>query len=242
MAASVSLGPGRLHSMQIVLVRHGEPEWVRDGLNIDDPPLTERGAQQARRLAHRLGQEHFDEILVSPLLRARQTAAPLLARLGRHEEIDPWLEEIRNPVWHGTPAEKAEAAFAEERSRAPQDQWRGIPGGEDVGAFVARIREGIGLFLAERGVEPAREDLPTWHLNDPALADRRILFISHAGTSSVSLCHVLGLTPVPWEWERFSLAHASVTRLQSFPVGGEHTFSLVKLSDVEHLPQELRST
>ena len=26
--------------MEIVLVRHGEPEWVRDGLNVVDPPLT----------------------------------------------------------------------------------------------------------------------------------------------------------------------------------------------------------
>ena len=28
--------------MELVLVRHAEPEWVRDGLNIDDPPLTDQ--------------------------------------------------------------------------------------------------------------------------------------------------------------------------------------------------------
>ena len=33
--------------MEIVLIRHGEPEWVRDGLNVVDPPLTERGHRQA---------------------------------------------------------------------------------------------------------------------------------------------------------------------------------------------------
>ena len=27
--------------MEIVLIRHGEPEWVRDGLAVVDPPLTE---------------------------------------------------------------------------------------------------------------------------------------------------------------------------------------------------------
>ena len=26
--------------MEIVLIRHGEPEWVLDGLNVDNPPLT----------------------------------------------------------------------------------------------------------------------------------------------------------------------------------------------------------
>ncbi len=68
--------------MEIVLIRHGEPEWVRDGLNVVDPPLTGRGLAQAERLAEALADESFDEILVSPLVRARQTAAPLLAALG----------------------------------------------------------------------------------------------------------------------------------------------------------------
>ena len=29
--------------MEFVLARHGQPEWVRDGFNVADPPLTERG-------------------------------------------------------------------------------------------------------------------------------------------------------------------------------------------------------
>ena len=66
--------------MELVLVRHGEPEWVRDGFSVDDPPLTTRGHEQAERLADRLAGEHFDQIYVSPMTRARQTAAPLLAR------------------------------------------------------------------------------------------------------------------------------------------------------------------
>ncbi|MGB0148772.1 MAG: histidine phosphatase family protein, partial [Ilumatobacteraceae bacterium] len=69
--------------MEIVLVRHGQPEWVKGGLNVVDPPLTDLGHRQAERLADALEGESFDEILVSPLTRARQTAAPLLLRLGR---------------------------------------------------------------------------------------------------------------------------------------------------------------
>ena len=63
-------------------MRHGEPEWVRDGLNVDNPPLTERGHRQAERVAEALTREVFDEIWVSPLVRAQQTAAPLLADRG----------------------------------------------------------------------------------------------------------------------------------------------------------------
>ena len=40
--------------MEITLIRHAEPEWVRDGLNVDNPPLTSRGHQQARLLADSL--------------------------------------------------------------------------------------------------------------------------------------------------------------------------------------------
>ncbi|MEQ9162579.1 MAG: histidine phosphatase family protein, partial [Ilumatobacter fluminis] len=89
--------------MEIVLVRHGQPEWVRDGRNVVDPPLTGLGLRQADAMARRLADESFDAVFVSPLQRARQTASPLYERLGRDEVIAPWLEEIRDPDWHGEP-------------------------------------------------------------------------------------------------------------------------------------------
>ena len=138
--------------MEIVLIRHGEPEWVRDGLAVVDPPLTERGHRQAERLARWLHDERFDEVLVSPLVRARQTAGPLLEALGSHEVIDPWLEEIRDPMWHGSPAEKAAEAYAELKGRPAEDRWHGLEGGESIRDFVARIRAGASTFLADRGV------------------------------------------------------------------------------------------
>jgi len=224
--------------VEIVLVRHAEPEWVREGLSVDDPPLTERGHDQAARLAERLASEPFDEVYVSPTMRTRQTAAPILDRLGRPQQIDEWLEEIRNPVWHGTPAEKAEQAFSEERRRPSRDRWNGLRGGEAVRSFVDRVRLGASLFLAERGIERALDDLPVWTVPDE---DRRILLIAHAGTNAVVICHLLGLEPVPWEWERFVLGHASITRLEALPTGEGQTFGLSRLSDVEHLPPELRT-
>ena len=76
-----------------------------------DPPLTERGSRQAERVAVALSGEVFDEIVISPLHRPRLTAAPLLAERGADEVIEPWLEEIREPNWHGTPAELARKAY-----------------------------------------------------------------------------------------------------------------------------------
>ena len=111
--------------MEIVLVRHAQPEWVRDGLNVVDPPLTALGHRQAKHLGAAMNDEIFDEVLVSPLARARQTAAPVLDALGRDEQIDEWLEEIRDPGWHGTPAERAEQAYP----RDARTSGRGTLGG-----------------------------------------------------------------------------------------------------------------
>lgn len=227
--------------MEIVLVRHAEPEWVRDGLNIDDPPLTGRGLAQAEHLAGRLARETFDEVLVSPLLRTRQTAEPILAAMGRDLVIEPWLEEIRNPVWQGTPAERAEAAWRAEREKKSHERWSGIDGGEAVSDFVDRINVGCSLFLEERGITRADTDLPVWHETAAHASEAKVLLVAHAGTNSVAICHMLGLSPTPWEWERFVIGHATVSRLETVPLGDGLTFALTRLSDNEHLPTQMRT-
>lgn len=224
--------------MELVLIRHGEPEWVRDGLNIVDPPLTERGARQAESVAAALAGEEFDEIVISPLLRPRLTAAPLLHQRGISEVIEAWLEEIREPNWHGTPAELARKAYDEERSRAAAARWEGLIGGEPSRDFVERVRAGATEFLADRGMYRSKQTLPVWHMDH---SDRRIAVFAHSGTNGVILCHLLGLDPVPWEWDRFVTGHASITRLVTMELGDGHTFSLTKLSDVEHLAPDDRT-
>jgi 2,3-bisphosphoglycerate-dependent phosphoglycerate mutase len=224
--------------MEILLIRHGEPEWVRDGCAIHNPPLTDRGRDQAEKLAAALRHDHFDEILVSPLVRARQTAAPLLEALGVDEVIDPWLEEIRDPMWHGSPAEKAAEAYAELKGRVSHERWNGLEGGESIRDFVARIRAGASSFLADRGVTRTDNDLPVWQIKEPGA---RIALIAHAGTNSVTIGHLLGLEPTPWEWDRFVLGHSSVSRVEALELEDGYTFSLTKLSDLEHLPRDERT-
>ncbi len=226
--------------MDIVLIRHGQPEWVRDGLNVVDPPLTELGRMQADRVGELLRDEAFDEIIVSPLLRARQTAAPLLAAQGREEAVEPFLHEIREPNWHGTPVELARSAYEEDRQRAAEDRWNGLAGGgEPPRDFVERVRAGAEVHWAARGMYRSRHMLPMWHLDRP---DLRVAIVAHAGTNGVLLCHLLGLDPVPWEWDRFVTQHASITRLSTMEMRDGHTFSLHRLSDVEHLPTDGRTS
>ncbi|MEZ5236627.1 MAG: histidine phosphatase family protein [Acidimicrobiales bacterium] len=122
--------------------------------------------------------------------------------------------------------------------RPAHRRWEGLDGGEPVRDFVERVHRDMQLFLAERGIAPAREDLPVWRIAEPG---RKILLIAHAGTNAVAFGHLLGLQPVPWEWERFVLGHASISRIESLATGDGHTFSLTKLGDVEHLNLEERT-
>lgn len=224
--------------MELFLFRHAQPLWIENGLCIDNPPLTELGRRQAKLLGKRLARERFDHIYVSPLLRARQTAEPILTELKREEVIEPWLEEIRSPIWHGSPGERASAAYQDERDRPARQRWHGLDGGEPVKDFIARIHTGAEMFLAEHGIHRIEHELPIWHIENPG---ERIACVAHAGTNSTVVCHLLGLTPTPWEWERFVLGHASITKLEALKIGDGYTFSLWPLSDLEHLPAEDRT-
>ena len=222
-------------AVELVLVRHGQPEWVRDGRNVDEPVLTAAGHRQAALAAQALAAERFDHVLVSPLVRARQTAAPIEQALGREARVVDWLAEIRNPLWDGTDHD-TERIFAEARLRPAEQHWDGLPGGESFRDFHDRIVGGLTGLLADVGVRQATGALPLWTVGDP---DVRVLVVAHAGTNSVILTHLLGVQPVPWEWERFVLHHASISHAMSLAIGGGWSFSLLRLSDTRHLPAEL---
>ena len=76
---------------ELVLVRHGQTEWSRDGRHtgLTDIPLTPVGEADARALAGRLADRSFALVLTSPLERARRTAE--LA--GLRAEVEPDLVE-----------------------------------------------------------------------------------------------------------------------------------------------------
>ncbi|WP_433254886.1 histidine phosphatase family protein [Streptosporangium sp. CA-135522] len=77
---------------EMILLRHGETEWSRDGRHTGrtDLPLTDKGDNQARALVPLVKGRTFDLALVSPALRARRTAE--LAGLTTYD-IDPDLWE-----------------------------------------------------------------------------------------------------------------------------------------------------
>jgi probable phosphoglycerate mutase len=225
--------------MELIFVRHAQPEWTRDGLAIDDPTLTAVGLDQARHAGLAFLGRPADRLLVSPLVRAQQTAAPIAEALQLEPETLDWLPEIAAPVWQGTPSEVVERAFADSRARPLDEQWDGLPGGESFRAFHHRITTGLDGLLGELGAERLPGQPVLWRLTDPG---PRVVIVAHAGTNAVSLGHLLGIDPVPWEWERFVSFHASVSVVRPSPISGVHSFSLYRFSDTSHLPEHLHTT
>lgn len=226
--------------MRLILVRHAQPDWAPGGVATNEPELTDLGWDQARLLAGRARRwNHVTELLVSPLTRARQTAEPVAEALGLEPNTNQWIREMGNPPdWEGAPVDHVIEALTNMFERPAEDWWEGAPGGENLRAFTDRVTTGLEEALADRGVLRDSDAPRLWKVEDP---DQTVVVVGHGGANSIMLAHLTGADPVPWEWERYSANHASVTLLTSRAIAGRHLFSLRRFSDVSHLPDDLVS-
>lgn len=223
--------------MELLLVRHAQPAWVVDGIGYNDPHLSELGQRQATAVGDALAGIELDEVWISPANRSQETAAPIVEH---HPDADvatqDWALEIQLPdQWNEVPVETITDWFEESRSHDREQWWEasGPHGGETFRAFHHRVTYGLEGALADRGTTRVPDTDDLWRVPDDDR--RRILLVTHAGTNSVVLGHLLGVSPQPWEWERFSSAHASVSFLRNRPIASADIFSLRSFSETAHL-------
>ncbi len=86
----------------LLLVRHGETDWNRDGRwqGGSDTSLNDVGREQARALADELD-GNISTVYSSDLARARETAEIVVANIGLPVQIDPRLRERGFGSWEG---------------------------------------------------------------------------------------------------------------------------------------------
>jgi broad specificity phosphatase PhoE len=132
--------------LEIVLARHGETEWSRDGRHTgrSDVPLTEEGRRQALLLRDALAEWTFVEVLSSPLERALETCR--LAGLADAATTTDDLLEWDYGDYEGI-------TTAEIRQTRPDWYlWRdGCPNGEDAAAVGRRADRVIAEIEAAEG-------------------------------------------------------------------------------------------
>ncbi|MDQ3874336.1 MAG: histidine phosphatase family protein [Actinomycetota bacterium] len=133
----------------LLLVRHGETEWNRDGRfqGHADPPLSERGREQASALAAELAATPLAAVYSSDLRRAVETAQIVATAKGLAVRALPELREVDVGEWAGLTWEEIERRFPEGvvRHHERGHGWEHGKSYEQMACRVLRALRGIGV-------------------------------------------------------------------------------------------------
>lgn len=220
--------------MEIVLVRHAQPDWEPDGRAVDDPGLTPLGHDQAKLAAEALAGRSFDAFYASPLQRTEETARPIADALGMEPQVQSWLREITLPSMQGLTGDQVQSLFREANARHLDEWWDGMPGGESFRHFYERVSSGLeGLLQGDHrlGIHEISGHR-VWH---PPEDQERILIVAHEGTNAVLLSHLLGIEPVPFALLRFSHAWAGISVVHTLEISGGSVFGVESFNRTNHL-------
>jgi len=200
--------------MQLLLVRHAEPlaADATDGAGAD-PALSPRGGEQAEALGRWVAatpdRDAIAEVVVSPMRRARQTAAPAAAVLGLEPVVVDDLAEF----------DRGRASYrpVHERDAADPD-WQAIRAGRfpsfvDADAFAGRVRAAVDGIV------------------DRHRRRASVLVVCHAGVINTYLAGLLGLELPLY----FPLEHVSLSRVLVSGDGRRRVRSVNETQHVEDL-------
>jgi 2,3-bisphosphoglycerate-dependent phosphoglycerate mutase len=220
--------------IEIVLVRHAQPDWEPGGRAVDHPELSRHGRQQAEALGEALAGEIFDHCYTSTLDRAIETAEFVTRRTGQRFEQHSWLDELRLPPLEGQTTEQVARFFRDARARDLEKWWDGGEGGEAFRHMYERVTSGLETLL--EGTHGLRShDNSGYRLWRPPQHDLRILIVAHEGSNAVILSRLLDVEPVPWAFVRFASYWAAITRVSTVSVADAYAFSLQSFNHWEHL-------
>ncbi|HEX6265120.1 MAG TPA: histidine phosphatase family protein [Actinomycetota bacterium] len=207
----------------LYLIRHGQSDfdwqgerWASARGEQWDPPLSERGAEQAALLAGRLLVMDLDPFVVysSPLRRANETAEAFARLAGTRVTVDDELVEAHIGGWEGKPFEEIMGSDPDvvQHIRNQRAIWHRAPGAEGGDGFRTRVRTAVDAIVDHHPSE-------------------NVLVFAHGGVINAYVGDLLGLRQ-----EMFFLPEN--TSLNSVDVDGE-TRTVRFLNDVLHLTDPL---
>ena len=218
--------------MRILIIRHADPDYDRDS-------LTETGFREAELLARRLSGERIDFFYQSPLGRARDTASPLLERLGAKAETLDWLREFDGHIerpdrpgetsicWDWLPQD-----WTVDGRLYDPDRWLENPviAAGDVKERYDRVCAGFDGLIARHGYVREgrlyRAERPNHHT---------VAIFCHFGVQCVLLSRLLSVSPMPL-WHGLCAAPSSVTTLYTEERReGVASFRAASFGDISHL-------
>jgi alpha-ribazole phosphatase len=186
---------------RLLLVRHGETEWNKEGRyhGVTDVELSETGLGQAKRLGQRLAAEKPDALYSSPLKRAMQTAQQIaevnnLSIVPRDE-----LRELNLGDFEG------------KRFRGVGDEGRPLEAAWEAGNIEFSPLGGETLHQLHDRVVGFVSTLRERH------SEGVVLIVSHGGTLRMMICHLIGIELRYW-W-RIRLESAALSIVEVRPEG-----------------------
>jgi uncharacterized phosphatase len=134
--------------MKIALIRHGETDWNKLGKlqGREDIPLNEAGMDQVREAALYFRKSSWDEIITSPLSRAKQSAQIIADTIGiKNIREDAGLIERNMGEVSGMTMEERRKAF-------PDGKFGGMEELETMQGRVLNCLTGYAEKLAGKGI------------------------------------------------------------------------------------------
>jgi probable phosphoglycerate mutase len=200
----------------LYLIRHAEQlSWSADrtqAVNADEDRLSERGLEQARRLADRFARSiQIDALYTSPLLRAQQTAQAIHEVTQLPIQVDENLAEFKMNTAQALTPEENERVWMHSRMDV---HTPAMPGCEIFTDFHQRAAQAIEAI---------------------AQADRSVAIVTHGGLIEQSFFHFLG---IPFEGNLKSfiqIDHTSIFEWRLFQRQHMSGWLLVKANDTRHL-------
>lgn len=210
--------PSKGQGPRLLLVRHGETDWNRQGRfqGQIDIPLNDNGRAQAAAAGEFLRKLSFDRAYSSSMSRPRQTAEGIL----KHHPGVPLtsvsdLVEIGHGEWEGRLEDEISATWADllaDWKRAPETVQ--MPQGETIQDVWQRSLRGWNTIAASLA------------------ADETALVVAHDAVNKTILCALLGLTPGDiWAVKQ---GNGGVTVID-YPNGADQAPVVVCLNQTAHL-------
>jgi probable phosphoglycerate mutase len=199
-------------NMELILIRHALPLRVekKDG-SPADPGLSEKGIDQARKLARWMESEKLGAIYSSPMNRARMTAQFLAEAKGIEIRIEPGVAEFDRHSSVYIPMEELRANDYE--------SWRKLVDGGfgalyDLKKFQKKVVTSLEKIISQN-------------------SGNRVAVFCHGGVINLWAAHVLSLG-------RPNLFFApEYTSLNRFLASGEGLRSVASLNETAHLRDHL---
>lgn len=194
--------------MQIILVRHAQPNIEHNPDGPADPSLSELGRAQAASLNAWLAHEPIDLVVTSPKRRAIETVGGLIDMPVPHQ-VQEAFDEIDRRSHSYFPTEILATHGGEYWEKIRRQAWDEI-GWDPPEVFRDRVLDGWHSLVATRPAE-------------------RVVLGCHGGVVRQIVSHVLGIEGYP----RIHISYTSITRVEIDASGVAHLLSMNETAHID---------